>query len=253
VNRVVLVGAGSWGAKLAARLVKPDVPFMLAGVVDQNHTRAEALAHASGCGWYGAHNLEAAARWTDWAIVAIPPGDERQVVCEELRALGVYNIRVEKPLVEDPQYVDTVGHQTLFAPEGRLFAEIVRAGRVARWESYRSSSRPSGWGPWVDLAVHDIAFRMWVDSRIVGEHRAEYTAPGVMPERWTRVEFEHGPAVTLDEARRVVGWGKARVAFAGTPDPLGVELRAWARGETVDLGLAKDAADEALDLAGRAA
>lgn len=256
--KVVLVGAGSWGTKLANRITKPDIPFKLVGVVDESQSAAESLAHRSGCGWWGRFKLFDAVVSTgaDWAIVAIPSGDARQLVCEELRAAGVTKIRVEKPLLEDPQFVDAVGHQTLFAPEAVLFAEIVRgSGCVTRWESYRCSHRPSQWGPYLDLAVHDIALRRHIlGSEIVdAAHVAEYTDPRRMVERWTRVSFANGSRVVLDEQRRVVAWGKYRTEFLGAPDPLGVELRAWARGESVCLQTALDAADEALHLAGVAA
>lgn len=253
--RVVLVGAGRWGSTVARRMSMCDVPLTVVAVVDAVHGAAESVAHSVGAPWYGSHAIEAAVADTaaEWAVVAIPHGDERQRVCEELRAVGVENIRVEKPFVEGAEFVDAVGHQTLFAPEARLFRELVRADGASSWLSVRTSTGAPTENDALDLAVHDIAQRIaTLGADSCGEHHTERS---LVTKRETCVTTNAGHLVTLDEVTRSVTLykrsGGFRVwDFAGTPDPLGIELRAWANLETGwVLDIAARAADEALAVA----
>lgn len=246
-----MVGCGSWGATVARRICRGDVPLDVSAVVDVRHGVAEALAHELGRPWYALLEDAVGDTGSEWAVVALPPGDTRQAVCEELRALGVDQIRVEKPLLEDPQWVDAVGHQTLFAPEARLFRALVLADGVRDWQSIRIAAGPprTDLGAALDLAVHDIALKRWVlGPTSVGRHVVDYDC-GVSVRR-TTVQCRSGNSFELDEIARTVTYPGGVVSFADAPDPLGCELRAWAEGRGVDLDIAAYAADAARRMEG---
>jgi hypothetical protein len=155
--------------------------------------------------------------------------------------------------------VDFVGHQTVFAPEALFFMEMVRSHKVTEWRSWRTSTG-SGDNPYLDLAVHDIALRrvtLGVEVPGVVKHRAKYADESHIHQRATEARVSTGERIVLDELSRTVTLYEKpspyRVrryfrewTFDAAPDPLGVELRAWARGTGISLDVAAAAADEAL-------
>ena len=237
----VLVGAGNWGEKVAARAVQAG--HTLVGVIDENWSAKEALAAR-----YGISSWKQPA---ELALICTPPYEGRPEQVRSLMARGVTRFHLAKPACTTRADLDelrllshevmvTVGFTTLYANGARAFRLMLTRMEAPRIEMFRDSVPPPAHegDPLFDLAPHDLAqvmFALGIDGWTV-----EYCTSNA--ERYD-LQLRRGDAMVALHG----GWGfetKRRLAVAsstrlsvlfddlglrGTPsergDPLTEELR----------------------------
>lgn len=268
--RVLIVGAGSWGATIARRIHQGVPGLELAGIVDRHLGVAEGVAHASGTGWHTSITRAAQDTRIDAVVIATPPGADRPQLVAEAADAGIRRVRLEKPVADDPTTVMRIGslalagHLDVRVGHTPLHDECVdylvkhaapyaRSMFAVRTGTRRPAHAPD---PTLDLAVHDIALahRLWNggqhvcmtqqddDLRVLtmivdGGHRE---VPVLIEhgysdtaQRTTQIDTTRGTFTYQEHAGRVLLNGD--VVHVRDRDPLGIELEQWAAGGGVRL------------------
>jgi len=175
--RVAVIGAGNWGARVAARVRDMDGMRVVA-VCDQHEGTARDVAARVGAD--PATDWHYALDKADGVIVATPPTPARAELVAAVIDAGMQRVRVEKPLASS--YADavslvghaaqascrlTVGHTSVFQPMLPAFADAITPPlTVAAMQFERLCERApvhaASTSPVWDLMVHDFAIHQVV-------------------------------------------------------------------------------------------
>jgi predicted dehydrogenase len=237
---VALIGCGSWGARVARRLVTtPGVTDLV--VIDTDLERARSLASELVCGWSAVPLEFLAVASYDAVVLATPPAHRTQLVRAALAGTPPEQIRIEKPLAET--YEDavtiaemchaagthlTVGFTLLHHPlyeAAFTYAELL--GGVTSVRGMRVGRPPAhDVDPFTDLGIHTASLAAFLDvpcTRMIAAHMTDADA------RRT-VLTTPGGDVTVDELEHVVRTPDGDIRIAADHDALGRDLAAWAAG-----------------------
>lgn len=249
--RVTLFGCGSWGARIARRLVDEIGGDLRLTVVDDDMERAIALARELDCDWscdpYGylaVTGTQASSVERGKVIIATPPTERATLVHAAIHGYGLApdQIRIEKPLaetIEDAEAIVrmceqhgvqlTVGFTLLHHP---LYEVAFRYATIYGGALSVSGTR---WGrhprhivdPLLDVGIHAASIAAHLDTRL-----ADLTVGFVehADARRTTIHTRAGDVV-VDELELCVRTPDGDVSVDAAHDALGCDLRAWLAGE----------------------
>lgn len=256
---VWVVGAGSWGMRVAAKLdAMPGV--VLGGMIDADAEKHHGKVLTPQGRWVSeslADVLYAATGGVEsmGLVVAVPPCAQKQVVLQALRA-GVKNIRVEKPCgvngdeaLEIAQAASaagacvSVGFTLRALPVFGFVARLIGAAgrRVAYVNGVRlSSARPAhDVDAALDLGIHTASVAAMLGADRLGQLVVGFDTG--TSHRTTTIVLDNNAEIIVEEyadKQRVTLDTGERVLFDQT-DPLQTELQAFVDGNP--LCMASDA------------
>lgn len=247
--RVTLFGCGSWGSRVARRLMDtPGVSHLT--VIDEDWNRAQALGDDLGCAWspdpfgYLAVTGTATSSVEPGAIVlATPPSSRLPLVRAAMDGYGLPPslVRVEKPLAESTSDATaivetcsaagaqlTVGFTLLHHPlYEAAFAYAALLGGVLEVRGMRVGRPPAhDVGPLTDIGIHTASIAAFLDApctRLIAAHIPDADA------RRT-VLVTPGGDVVVDELELRVRTPDGDIRISADHDALGRDLAAWIEG-----------------------